>query len=102
MTIKTKVDGKCVQEYLKARIVVFTVILCVGLFYSVVYSVFASIKGTWNEAVSIISVVLGIMIVVMSSTFLIRVKKIIKMVNEHPFEAVYNLEDDVILRTTFS
>ena len=101
MQIKTRVDGKCVKEYLKKNVTIFSIFLILGILYGVAYLVVAIIRGNLNSADVEISLILSILIIIISSVFLFRVSKVIKVTNEHAFDAIYDFTDEGIIRETF-
>ena len=101
MQIKTRVDGQCVKEYFKKNIILFSIFLGVGAFYGISYLTISIIKGYWNRSDVIISLLFSILIIIMSSVFLLRISKAVKITNQHAFDAVYDFSEEGIVREAF-
>lgn len=97
MEKQTRVDGRCVKEYYKKHIIVWLVFLCIGVIYCAAFIVGFIIQREWNTEFGI-AIIAGVLTLVLSLTFFIRIKKAIKMANDHAFDALYEFNDDYLVR----
>ena len=100
MEKQTRVDGRCVKEYLKGQTIVWLIALCAGFSYSAIYSVVRIINGNWNTPDFGIAIFFGILVLAFSIVYFVRLHKAIKMANDHAFDAYYEFNDDHFLRKT--
>jgi len=100
MEKQTRVDGRCVKEYFKGQTIVWLIILCAGFSYCAIYTVVSIIKGNWNSPGFGIAIFFGILVLVFSIVYFVRIHKAIKMANDHAFDACYEFNDDHFFRKT--
>lgn len=97
MEIQTRVDGRCVKEYCKKHMIVWLILLCISVIYCAAFIVGFIVQREWNTELGI-AIIVGILTLVLSLVFFIRIKKAIKMADDHAFDAFYEFNEDCFYR----
>jgi len=95
MRIETRVDGRCVKEYLKSGFIIYWIGLVLGILYLVADIVFAVIDGGPHDQFGFF-MVLSIFLIVFASLFLFVFYKNVKTTNEHAYDTIHVFGDDGI------